>query len=786
MGAGASSASKTDLKATCGLLKTRCGVVRRKELEVSHQARREVVELLQKGDEDRARFACTKVVLEDYKIEMIDAVEFCADSLHQRAAALVNGGKEPDEYLAPHVATVQHVDRHGLLDKVPELKLCAKQLASRYSSAWNKRVNQTPGEIIPPDLYRLFESARAPPDTELILVYLSEIAKANDIELSNRPTVKTRQMGIPVDGEEPEEPVPENILSKPKLPRWSSYNDVDNHNPLDAQLGQARMRSSWARGETAPVEEPSDPREALEAAGLGVAAQRRLSTEAEAERARRALEVEKELERAQAELAEQEAELAEQEKMRAEKARMERERLELEQQKADLAKREAQLKNKEAQLNGMLSDVEAVADEGDKRRSEMLAALEAQEAEAKAKLEREQAAMRKKYAAAKAALEAEAKKAAAAAAAAIKDAEKDASRAIKDAEKDASRAAQAAERAKEQAAKAEREAAKAKQEKAALKAQMAESMPPAYWAKAKPENTKDGFALVSLDIARDKATWQALEKLLPTNPNHFRTGRDADKSYPKYDKLRLVSAWRVEHPGLWSQFQAAQKQVELQLTTLKKAHVKQNPGSRRPNFGSDLPGELNGDVNESILLHGAPPSVLFSILATGLNERYSGTNAGSAYGDGNYLAEDVGKCDQYSEVDDNYTSLGSLGELHQRLYPPGQPGHQGKVFYVLVCRVALGHHARTNTSAITVNKTTRKKEIDKDLVKSMDDGQPLFPISFRELAAVQANGVVRYHSLYVDVMPKKNYNEWVVFHSELIYPEYVIAYQRWNGSKGPV
>ena len=68
----------------------------------------------------------------------------------------------------------------------------------------------------------------------------------------------------------------------------------------------------------------------------------------------------------------------------------------------------------------------------------------------------------------------------------------------------------------------------------------------------------------------------------------------------------------------------------------------------------------------------------------------------------------------------------------------------------------------------------------------MDDGQPLFPISFRELAAVQANGVVRYHSLYVDVMPKKNYNEWVVFHSELIYPEYVIAYQRWNGSKGPV
>ena len=124
---------------------------------------------------------------------------------------------------------------------------------------------------------------------------------------------------------------------------------------------------------------------------------------------------------------------------------------------------------------------------------------------------------------------------------------------------------------------------------------MAESKPPAYWAEAKPENTKDGFALVSLDMTRDKATWQALEKLLPTNTNHFGQGRDKTP-YPKYDNLRFVRAWRVEHPGLWSLFQGAQKIIESELKTLKKAHVKQNPGlpiktfGSTTNFGSDLPG----------------------------------------------------------------------------------------------------------------------------------------------------------------------------------------------------
>ena len=69
----------------------------------------------------------------------------------------------------------------------------------------------------------------------------------------------------------------------------------------------------------------------------------------------------------------------------------------------------------------------------------------------------------------------------------------------------------------------------------------------------------------------------------------------------------------------------------------------------------------------------------------------------------------------------------------------------------------------------------------------MDGGQPIFPISFRELAAVP-NGTppVHYHALLADVPPPTRYREVIVFHSEQIYPEYVLAYQRFEGGSGPL
>ena len=72
---------------------------------------------------------------------------------------------------------------------------------------------------------------------------------------------------------------------------------------------------------------------------------------------------------------------------------------------------------------------------------------------------------------------------------------------------------------------------------------------------------------------------------------------------------------------------------------------------------------------------------------------------------------------------------------------------------------------------------------------SVDDpAQRIFPVSFRELAAVPGiTPPVHYHALLADVLGVgARYREVVVFHSELLYPEYVLAYQRFEGGRGPL
>ena len=282
---------------------------------------------------------------------------------------------------------------------------------------------------------------------------------------------------------------------------------------------------------------------------------------------------------------------------------------------------------------------------------------------------------------------------------------------------------------------------------------------------------KDGFALLALDRqGHDKKLWDTLEQLLETNSAHLGYGAD-HKGYPRYNRIRMARAWRLEHPTLWDRYTGAQQQVVRDMSVLHRAHKTPNPGlpPKTASAAGKLPGGIRTDVNETILMTGTPPKNLLSILSTGPNERFSGSNAGTAYGDGTYLAEDAGKNDQYVDVDAAYDSN---SELHKRLYGHGVQ-HPGKVFYLLVCRVSLGHHVRTSQHGRSAT--------------SMDGGFPIFPISFRELAAVPGvSPPVHFHSLLADVMPLARYREFIVFHSELIYPEYVIAYHRFNGSNGPV
>ena len=174
-------------------------------------------------------------------------------------------------------------------------------------------------------------------------------------------------------------------------------------------------------------------------------------------------------------------------------------------------------------------------------------------------------------------------------------------------------------------------------------------------------------------------------------------------------------------------------------------------------------GGVHEEANENFLMHGCAPGVLVSILGNGLNERFAGASAGTAYGEGVYLAEDAGKCDQYVRVDEKQQSSGELGELHKRLYK--KVPHPGDVYYIFVCRAAIGHHVSTTSPGKAAK---------------CEHGKPIFPVSFRELAPVpDITPTFFHHSLLADVFKVgARFREIIVFHSNYIYPEYVIAYKR--------
>ena len=293
---------------------------------------------------------------------------------------------------------------------------------------------------------------------------------------------------------------------------------------------------------------------------------------------------------------------------------------------------------------------------------------------------------------------------------------------------------------------------------------------PSYWEHRLAAKNSDGFALLAVSTSE----WSALTRFLDTDSAQLGRGRDVAQP-EQYNQLKLARAWRLEHPALWEKYTAGKQQVCRDMGILRKANIRshshQTRSVRTERATARMPSCLDRTANEVMLLHGTSPEVLLSILSTGPNERFSGTNAGTAFGDGTYFAEDIGKTDQYVTADANYNSK---NELHKRLYKHTR--HPGKVYYTLVCRVSLGHVIRTQTFGRGS--------------KSMDDaGVKVFPIGKRELAAVpRVSPPVHHHALVAELGGNpgiERFREFVVFHSEYIYPEYLIAYQR-QGRRGPI
>jgi hypothetical protein len=296
--------------------------------------------------------------------------------------------------------------------------------------------------------------------------------------------------------------------------------------------------------------------------------------------------------------------------------------------------------------------------------------------------------------------------------------------------------------------------------------------PPGYWDKKAAENAADGFAAIALN--KTDPTFAALGRFLETDKVKL-AASGADRSGTSHDTLKLACAWRLENPSLWGKYMSGVQEVGKDMERIKAANVTPEGGMpvMTGSVASSLPGQLRANVNEAFLMHGTVSHVVLQIISKGMNERFAGSAAGTMFGQGSYLAEDAGKCDQYTMMD-MQLNAGGASDLHKRLYSPSVP-HPGKVFYILVCRVALGFHVRTE-------KKVRP-------FTSANTGQPVFPVNERELGPVPGISApaILYHSLLADVLHITNpmrYRELLVFHSDYIYPEYLLGYQRFQSVGG--
>jgi serine/threonine protein kinase len=282
---------------------------------------------------------------------------------------------------------------------------------------------------------------------------------------------------------------------------------------------------------------------------------------------------------------------------------------------------------------------------------------------------------------------------------------------------------------------------------------------PEHWApSADPANAGGGVRLVPL---QDDSILSCLQEHLCGNG--IGHGGNDQQVPGDYSQLKLARAWRVENDDLYGKYKVAQRSVlsfvdRVPFSGDSKTGSKARIRSELYSSSTRLAWSMEEGCNEVRLLHGTKPDLVMSILQNGMNERFAGASAGTRFGDGSYFADDAGKIDQYVGEDQQYdgTSL-----LHQGLYS-NSDSHPGHVFYALVFRVTLGH---------SVHYADKKEECFNQIGENTNR---------RELCNIpNTDPPTPYHSLFAEgTRVKYRFNEYVVFHSDLTYPEYLLAYQR--------
>lgn len=265
--------------------------------------------------------------------------------------------------------------------------------------------------------------------------------------------------------------------------------------------------------------------------------------------------------------------------------------------------------------------------------------------------------------------------------------------------------------------------------------------------------------------ADERAVFDGLSRMFtPTQPQHLHQGRDVREDCPPYNGIRTVAVWQItseSRNNLYCMHQQALKKRLLRV--LADGFIELKPErTKLTQFCSALPLKLDRSVNEVLLLHGTKPESVHNIMTHGLNERL----CSGIFGHGTYLAEDVEKIDQYTEVDEELHIRGEHRELHARLFGD-KVRHPGSIYYAFVCRTTLGHAVHTRDGRFSVeNGDVWASGPDEDI---------------HELACIPgARPRERHHALVAELGSRiSRFREFVVYHAQAqILPEFLVAYHR--------
>jgi hypothetical protein len=157
-----------------------------------------------------------------------------------------------------------------------------------------------------------------------------------------------------------------------------------------------------------------------------------------------------------------------------------------------------------------------------------------------------------------------------------------------------------------------------------------------------PVEIAEGSGGLALEDLRDSANvLKALDECLqPEDNSQLGKGKDATGwggIAVSRRRFQLQRAWRVHNRALWAKYGAELSVVADQITQVPEHRAR--PIDFRAAFEAAtaaLPGTMHADTNEHYLISGVPKDKVHTILTTGMNERFSGSNAGTMFGEGVY------------------------------------------------------------------------------------------------------------------------------------------------------